>query len=480
MGSSLPTPRENEDRFEETGHPREWSEDYRPGGFHPIHLGDTFKDGQSRVIRKLGDGSFSTVWLVVDNLNSRYLALKIMMSKYSSAADVELEICRHLAEAALSNPSQSKHILMLLDHFEHIGPNGTHLCLVYQPIGGTVASIVEKLPENRHIRAFKGETFRYPTWMANRILKHVLTGVAFLHGNGIVHGDVQTGNFLFSARDVDWLEEKELAQSESHIIPPLQRHDKWAPKHLMLGQQLYNHAELGPDMSIKISDFGAAFRSTSPPAKAVTPVALRAPELIFNEPFGLPIDIWSFGCLIYELLTVLQLFEVWMMGLETQEEADDDHLLSLNDILEPLPDSWLEKWPRPHLHIGPSRERLPPPEEEDSEMDEVYGSGDEENDGQGGSDDDGLAVAGKGDRIGNSRASPEADNTVPYMDVDGPPPFVSESLEVLFDKNKPEDMFADEAGVVTSLMRQILRYDPSERPTAAQLLEHQWFREIGG
>jgi hypothetical protein len=56
-----------EERFRETHDPCEWSEDYRPGGFHPIDLGDTFKDGQYRVIRKLGDGSFSTVWLVVDN-----------------------------------------------------------------------------------------------------------------------------------------------------------------------------------------------------------------------------------------------------------------------------------------------------------------------------------------------------------------------------------------------------------------------------
>lgn len=53
-------------RFEETGDPLEWSELYRPGGFHPIHLGDMLKDGQYRIMRKLGYGSFSTVWLAVD------------------------------------------------------------------------------------------------------------------------------------------------------------------------------------------------------------------------------------------------------------------------------------------------------------------------------------------------------------------------------------------------------------------------------
>jgi non-specific serine/threonine protein kinase len=45
----------------------EWSESYRPGGFHPVNIGDEFKDSRYKVLRKLGYGSFSTVWLVCDN-----------------------------------------------------------------------------------------------------------------------------------------------------------------------------------------------------------------------------------------------------------------------------------------------------------------------------------------------------------------------------------------------------------------------------
>jgi serine/threonine-protein kinase SRPK3 len=39
---------------------------YSPGGYHPVHLGDCFNDGQYKVIDKLGFGSFSTVWLARD------------------------------------------------------------------------------------------------------------------------------------------------------------------------------------------------------------------------------------------------------------------------------------------------------------------------------------------------------------------------------------------------------------------------------
>jgi hypothetical protein len=54
-------------RFEDTGATCEWAEEYRPGGFHPVKIGDTFHHGKYRVIRKLGDGSYSTVWLAVSS-----------------------------------------------------------------------------------------------------------------------------------------------------------------------------------------------------------------------------------------------------------------------------------------------------------------------------------------------------------------------------------------------------------------------------
>jgi len=39
---------------------------YCAGGFHPVCLGDKFKDGRYEVVHKLGWGGFSTVWLARD------------------------------------------------------------------------------------------------------------------------------------------------------------------------------------------------------------------------------------------------------------------------------------------------------------------------------------------------------------------------------------------------------------------------------
>jgi serine/threonine-protein kinase SRPK3 len=51
---------------------------YRPGGYHPVHLGDTFSTCPSpnshqrryRILHKLGFGAFSTVWLAQDMANN--------------------------------------------------------------------------------------------------------------------------------------------------------------------------------------------------------------------------------------------------------------------------------------------------------------------------------------------------------------------------------------------------------------------------
>jgi hypothetical protein len=43
-------------------------EDYCKGGYHPVEPGQEYKDGRYTVVRKLGWGHFSTVWLARDNL----------------------------------------------------------------------------------------------------------------------------------------------------------------------------------------------------------------------------------------------------------------------------------------------------------------------------------------------------------------------------------------------------------------------------
>lgn len=39
---------------------------YRPGGYHPIELGQVLKNGRSKILHKIGWGGFSTTWAATD------------------------------------------------------------------------------------------------------------------------------------------------------------------------------------------------------------------------------------------------------------------------------------------------------------------------------------------------------------------------------------------------------------------------------
>lgn len=53
--------------FVHTGSAVEEPDYYKPGGFHPVTLGDTFRQDQYTILRKLGYGQYSTVWLARDS-----------------------------------------------------------------------------------------------------------------------------------------------------------------------------------------------------------------------------------------------------------------------------------------------------------------------------------------------------------------------------------------------------------------------------
>ncbi|VDK54660.1 unnamed protein product [Gongylonema pulchrum] len=67
--------------------------DYRKGGYHPVAIGDVF-NGRYHVIRKMGWGHFSTVWLCWDTVQTRFVAMKIVKSAehYTEAALDEIKV----------------------------------------------------------------------------------------------------------------------------------------------------------------------------------------------------------------------------------------------------------------------------------------------------------------------------------------------------------------------------------------------------
>ncbi|KAJ2707466.1 serine/threonine protein kinase, CMGC group, partial [Coemansia spiralis] len=126
----------SDDYDDDGGMEEEDIEDYRKGGYHTVAIGDEFSGGRYKVVRKLGWGHFSTVWLAYDRTKDIHVALKIVKSAahYTEAAQDEIELCARAVSVKEPHVGRN-YVTQLLDHFEHSGPNGRHVCMVFEVLG---------------------------------------------------------------------------------------------------------------------------------------------------------------------------------------------------------------------------------------------------------------------------------------------------------------------------------------------------------
>lgn len=117
---------------------------YNFPGYHPIHLGDILHN-RYRVVRKVGWGHFSTVWLCRDLDEEKYVALKVVKSAqhYTETAADEIRLLEVIRDA---DPFDRHHerIVKLLNHFTVQGVNGVHTCLVFEALGCSLYKLIVK------------------------------------------------------------------------------------------------------------------------------------------------------------------------------------------------------------------------------------------------------------------------------------------------------------------------------------------------
>nr|XP_023422540.1 SRSF protein kinase 1 [Cavia porcellus] len=109
--------------------------DYCKGGYHLVKIGDLF-NGRYHVIRKLGWGHFSTVWLSWDIQGKKFVAMKVVKSAehYTETALDEIRLLKSVRNSDPSDPNREM-VVQLLDDFKISGVNGTHICMVFEVLG---------------------------------------------------------------------------------------------------------------------------------------------------------------------------------------------------------------------------------------------------------------------------------------------------------------------------------------------------------
>jgi len=202
--------------------------------------------GKYELHQLLGEGAMGIVWKAYDTVLRRYVALKLLSSSFRKTKDMQE---RFLREARAAGAIQHANIVTVYD----LGESEGQLYIAMELVEGRDLSDMIAL--------------RDPLALERKldITMEVLAGLHFAHQRGVIHRDVKPSN-----------------------------------------------VRIMPDGRIKIMDFGIArlqkADATGSGAIVGTPTYM-APEQITNGAITAATDVFSVGCLLYELLCYRRPFE---------------------------------------------------------------------------------------------------------------------------------------------------------------------------
>jgi serine/threonine protein kinase len=210
--------------------------------------------GGYRVLKLLGEGGMGVVFLAEDVLLCRRVALKVMRPEVARSATARE---RFLREARSTAAVEHEHIVTIYQVGED---NGVPFLAMPLLRGETLHDRLH------HLQG------ALPLPDALRIGREIAEGLAAAHGAGLIHRDVKPANI--------WLE----SAPAGDPTPPRRTGGR-----------------------VKLLDFGLARTSASPSLTqsgvVVGTPAYMAPEQARNELIDHRADLFSLGCILYEMTT---------------------------------------------------------------------------------------------------------------------------------------------------------------------------------
>ncbi|VDI54735.1 dual specificity tyrosine-phosphorylation-regulated kinase 2/3/4, partial [Mytilus galloprovincialis] len=199
------------------------------------------------ILEVLGKGSFGQVVKCYDHKTDQMVAVKIIRNKkrFHHQALVEVKIL----DALRRKDKDSQYNIIHMGEYFYFR---NHLCITFELMGMNLYELIKK-------NNFQG----FSIALIRRFAFSLLQCLKLLQRDKIIHCDLKPENILLRQR----------------------------------GQS-----------SIKVIDFGSSCYEHQRVYTYIQSRFYRSPEVILGLPYSMPIDMWSFGCILAELYTGYPLF----------------------------------------------------------------------------------------------------------------------------------------------------------------------------
>ena len=249
----------------------------------------------------LGRGSFGKVVLAYDLAKDRHVAIKVIerSKRTASAVNQEVEFLRELNGGSIGDDDSEDSgsggdsastrrlpgkdaCIRLLDFFTHQAdkPDGGFQCLVFEIMSHSLYDVLR-------VTNLSGVSVK----LVRKLSVQIMQALEYTKSLGIIHCDIKPENVLLC------------------------------------------HPERS---AVKLIDFGSACKCGTQQFSYVQSRFYRAPEVILGMQYGPAIDMWSAGCMLYELRTGTPLFMGW---------SEHDQLCKMEATLGRIPQSVYDRVP---------------------------------------------------------------------------------------------------------------------------------------
>ncbi|XP_067282992.1 dual specificity tyrosine-phosphorylation-regulated kinase 2 isoform X2 [Pseudorasbora parva] len=207
-----------------------------------IHVPHDHITYRYEVLKVIGKGSFGQVVKAYDHKNHQQVALKMVRNekRFHRQAAEEIRILEHLRK---QDKDSTMNVIHMLENFTF----RNHICMTFELLSMNLYELIKK-------NKFQG--FSLP--LVRKFAHSILQCLDSLHKNRIIHCDLK-------------------------------------PENILLKQQGRS--------GIKVIDFGSSCYEHQRVYTYIQSRFYRAPEVILGARYGMPIDMWSLGCILAELLT---------------------------------------------------------------------------------------------------------------------------------------------------------------------------------